>query len=83
MLPLELFCVLSCKIPQKNIVSLYRSLIVAYKTDIYMAGNDVSIRTVDQCLKYPTFSAFCKATSAQPECHGLDLNSFLIKPIQR
>ncbi len=50
-----------------------------------MAANETSIQTVDQCMKIPAFQSFCKETSiAHPnECRSLDLNAFLIKPIQR
>jgi hypothetical protein len=50
---------------------------------IYMAKHEASIKTMGQCLQNAIFAQFCRDTSCNPECHSLDLGSFLIKPVQR
>jgi len=49
----------------------------------YLGDNEKCTKTVHQCTKNALFVSFCKETSVKVECHSLDLNSLLIKPVQR
>ncbi len=49
----------------------------------YISNQPIALETLEKCKKkYPKLEAFLQETLQHPQAHGLNLFSFLIKPVQ-